>query len=304
MPAMTPELSVVLAKAAKLNLKTELSDKRTAYIDNRPCQAIKSKWYENFPGCTSMTMYMPRKGFADFLLYVPEGEDVVYVVPRGKIAYDTSWAESTLGPYMEAWHLLKETAPTLFERKVESLSGQLRKIIAETEKRNLPYELIRSKRGASKNDYREYAQRRILIRGKRCAIYAASLLPDCNQAWDGAVFKTPKEDWAEVLLYIVDDDVYVVPREEMPHETSLSLDSTRIYDYKNSWCVAGWGGRNFVAADEGISAAARERKLGEMTEPNRCGQTNPRLGLASPTLSLRVHSPLATLTLLPRSREP
>jgi len=36
-PAMTPELSVVLAKAAKLNLKTELSDKRTAYIDNRPC---------------------------------------------------------------------------------------------------------------------------------------------------------------------------------------------------------------------------------------------------------------------------
>jgi hypothetical protein len=44
-------------------------------------------------------------------------------------------------------------------------------------------------------------------------------------------------DWAEVLLYIVAEDIYVVPREQMPHETSLSLDSTRIYDYRNSWCV-------------------------------------------------------------------
>jgi hypothetical protein len=33
MPAMTPELSVVLPKAAKLGFKTELRDKRTVYID-------------------------------------------------------------------------------------------------------------------------------------------------------------------------------------------------------------------------------------------------------------------------------
>jgi hypothetical protein len=184
-----------------------------------------------------MTLYMPRGEFADFLLYVPQGPDIVYVVPRGQIAHDTAWSESALEPYKEAWHLLKETTPLLFDRKVESFSGQLRKVIAEAEKRELPYELIPAKRRNSRWDYRRYMQRRILIKGKRCAIYTASLLPDRNQAWDGTVFRTPKEDWAEVLLYIVDEDVYVVPREQMPHETSLSLDSTRIFDYRNSWCV-------------------------------------------------------------------
>jgi hypothetical protein len=171
-----------------------------------------------------MSMYMPRNAFADFLLYVPDGEDTVYVIPRGKIAHDTSWAAAELEPYKEAWDLLKETAPVLFERKIDSLSKQLRKVIEEASKRNLPYELIRSKRGDQKNDYRTYAQRRILIKEKRCAIYTATLLPDRDQVWDGAVFKVPKDDWAEVLLYIIDEDIYVVPREQMPHYTSLSLD--------------------------------------------------------------------------------
>src|SRR6266481_7757024 len=139
---MTSPISVVVSKVEPLNLKIELCDKRTLYIDGRPCQAIKSKWYENFPGCLAMTMYMPRNEFADFLLYVPEGKDTVYVVPRGKIAHDTSWAESALEPYKEAWHLLKEITPLLFERKTEALSSQLRKIIAEADKYNLGYELI------------------------------------------------------------------------------------------------------------------------------------------------------------------
>jgi hypothetical protein len=96
---MTSLISVVVSKVEPLNLKVELRDKRTLYIDGRPCQAIKSKWYENFPGCKAMSMYMPRNQFADFLLYVPEGQDIVYVVPRGKIAHDTAWAASALEPY-------------------------------------------------------------------------------------------------------------------------------------------------------------------------------------------------------------
>jgi hypothetical protein len=46
---------------------------------------------------------------------VPEGQDTVYVVPRGKIANDTGWSESALEPYKDAFHLLKETDPLLFE---------------------------------------------------------------------------------------------------------------------------------------------------------------------------------------------
>jgi len=234
---MTPAMSVVLSKAAELNLKTELCDKRTLYIDGRPCQAIKSKWYENFPSCRAMTMYMPRNGFADLLLYVPEEQDTVYVIPRGKVNHDTSWAESALEPYKEAWHLLKETAPLLFERKAEVLSGQLQRIIAEAEKHNLRYELIRSKRAAIRTDYRTYFQRRILINGKRCTIFTANMLPESSHPWDTAFFPAPKDDWAEILLYILGEDVYVLPRQLMPHDTTLDLQSGRIYDHKNSWCV-------------------------------------------------------------------
>jgi hypothetical protein len=143
----------------------------------------------------------------------------------------------SLEPYKEAWHLLKENAPTLFVRKAKPLSDQLRAIIAAVEKQNLPYELIRSKRANLKQDYREYAQRRILIKGKRCAIFKANRLPESTHLWDVALFRAPKAAWAEILLYIYGDDIYVVPRAAMPCKTTLSLDSSRIYDYRNAWCV-------------------------------------------------------------------
>lgn len=234
---MFSAMSVILARASERGIKIEPRDKRTVYLDGRPCQVIKAKWFENYSHCRAMSMYMPRNGFADFLLYVAEGQETVYVVPRGKIEHDTAWAESTLEPYKEAWHLLKETAPHLFERKMESLSGQLRKIIAEADKHNLPYELIRSKRGERKNDYRTFMQRRILIQNRRCAIFTAKLLPENSHPWPTAIFKTPTDDWPEILLYILGDDIYVVPRTQMVHETTLDLESSRIYDFKNSWCV-------------------------------------------------------------------
>jgi hypothetical protein len=153
------------------------------------------------------------------------------------IKYDTFWAEVALEPYKEAWHLLKETTATLFERKMESLSVQLRKIIAEVQKYNLSHELIRSKRSEYRNDYRTFMQRRVLVQNKRCAIFTAKLLPESGHLWPTAMFKTPKDDWAEVLLYILGDDVYVVPRSQMPYDTTLDLESSRIYDYRNSWYV-------------------------------------------------------------------
>jgi len=84
---MSPAMSVVFAKASELGIKIEPHGKRTVYLDGRPCQAIKTRWYKNFPNCRAMSLYMPRHGFADFLLYVPEGNSLVYVVPRGKIAH-------------------------------------------------------------------------------------------------------------------------------------------------------------------------------------------------------------------------
>jgi hypothetical protein len=102
---------------------------------------------------------------------------------------------------------------------------------------NLSHELIRSKRGENMNDYRIFMQRRILIQNKRCAIFTAKLLPESSHLWPTAIFKTPSDDWPEILLYILGDDVFVVPRSQMPYDTTLDLESSRIYDYRNSWCV-------------------------------------------------------------------
>jgi hypothetical protein len=98
MSTTSPAMTVVLARAAELEIKIELRDKRTVYLDRRPCQAIQSKWHENFRHWRGMSMYMPRHGFADFLLYVAEGKNTVYVVPRGIIKHDTVWAEDALEP--------------------------------------------------------------------------------------------------------------------------------------------------------------------------------------------------------------
>lgn len=234
--SVSPQLSVILSKASELHFKIEVRDKRTVYLDGRPCQVIKAKWYENFPNCKAMTMYMPRNGFADFLLYVADGQDIVYVVPRGTISHDTAWSESSLEPYKEAWHLLKEADPALFERNIERISDQLRTIIAAAEHHNLSYELVQSKRGEQKNDYRTHRQRRIVIEGKRCSIFTASLLPEDTHPWPTAVFKTSHDPWPEIFLYILNNDIYVVPRGQMPYETTLDLES-RIHDYKNNWRI-------------------------------------------------------------------
>src|SRR5262249_29518640 len=141
--AMSPELNkIAIKKASERNLQTTVCDRRTAYVDSRTCQAIPAKWFENYPGCRAMRMYMPRSEFADFLLYVPEGQDTVYVIPRGKISYDTNWSEPALEPYKEAWHLLKKMEPALFERKSEAVSKLPQRVIEEAERRGLPYELI------------------------------------------------------------------------------------------------------------------------------------------------------------------
>jgi hypothetical protein len=242
----TPALSVVLAKAAERKLKVEVSDRRSAYIDGRPCQVIRTSWFKSYPFCYAMTIYMPRNEFADFLIYVPypgalpDGLDPVYIVPRAKIMYDSTWTEDALEPYKNAWRLLKETSPALFKRGAVVLSPQLRRVIEVANKRGLPYELIPLKGERAKRDYRNYKQRRILIAGRRCAIFTVTLFAsNSDGVLNAGIFKTTRDEWPEIFLYIFDDDIYVVPRERIPHTSALSLfgSRSRIYEYRNAWCV-------------------------------------------------------------------
>ena len=124
----------------------------------------------------------------------------------------------------------------MFERNVISFSKQLQRVVAEAERHNLSYELIQTKRGKAINTYRLYKQRRIIINGKRCAIYTANMLPE-DKTCDNAFFSAPKDDWAEFLLHILGDDIYVFPSNHFHHDTTFSLDSGRVFDYRNAWCV-------------------------------------------------------------------
>lgn len=92
------------------------------------------------------------------------------------------------------------------------------------------------------------AQDHFPIRGARRSIRSLwrRLRPDtkdyrlrsARKRWPTAIFQTPKgDDWTEILLYILGQDVCVVPRSRMPLETTLDLESPWIYDHRNAWCV-------------------------------------------------------------------
>ena len=76
-----------------------------------------------------------------------------------------------------------------------------------------------------------------MINGKRCVIFTANLLPKSSHPWPTALFKAPKGDWADFLLYILNDDVYVFPKGKFTQNSAMALSAGYIYDYKNSWCV-------------------------------------------------------------------
>jgi hypothetical protein len=54
-------------------------------------------------------------------------------------------------------------------------------------------------------------------------------LQDCDRSLDGILAVT------EFMLYLLDDDFYLVLRKELPWTTTLTLSSPRIRDFKNNW---------------------------------------------------------------------
>jgi hypothetical protein len=233
------EMAVVLAHAEKLGIDSDMVDERSLFLNGRPCQVIPATWFNNsiYPQCTAMTLYMPRTEFADFLLYVPHESDDVFVIPRGLLEYDTTWSEQTLTAYRNAWQLLQETSPKLFVRRFAHLSPPLRRVISALEVRNIPYKLVRSKKGNERTQGRIYRQRRLLVNRRRCAIFTPKYIERTTTYSPVVIFKTANDDWTEFMLYLLDEDFYVVPREQLPYTTTLTLSSSRIRDCKNNWDV-------------------------------------------------------------------
>jgi hypothetical protein len=223
---------------------TKVPDPRRAYIAGKPCQVIKTVHESSSPKYSyakSLRLYLPRTGFADFLIYV--AVDVVpptfYVIPRGVLSKDTGRTERSLEEYRNAWNLLTDViSPTLTERKFEAISAQLEVVMSAARQAGLDVELIRTKKGKKRHDYRSFFQRRVLILGKQCAIYSAVRVNkdlELNQ-YSIVMLKASRDSWPEFCLYLTEDGaVYVIPRGTITHTTTLSLNSPDMRPYRNAW---------------------------------------------------------------------
>jgi hypothetical protein len=217
------------------------------HIAGRPCQVSRTNLAHTsaeYPNATSLPIYLPRTGFADFVIYVPmdsEREDF-YIVPRGLISKDTCLTPESLNQYKNAWHLLGQASLDMMMRRKTRISWQLQSVILFADSRGLRFELIKTAKGKKlPNSFRTVHQRRIMIEGKKCAIFSATAVPiQGAKTYRVVVIKAPLDDWADFQIYLRRDGVsYVIPRGIIAKTTTLSLNSPLLRAYENAWNFVG-----------------------------------------------------------------
>ena len=100
------------------------------------------------------------------------------------------------------------------------------------------FNLIRAKR----KKWPTVIQRRIVIAGKKCAIFSASRTSrhKTNRIHSYITLRVEKTPWAEYQLVVIRNadglsDVLVIPRRDLDRETTVSLNNWNIVRYKNAW---------------------------------------------------------------------
>jgi len=213
------------------------------HIAGRPCQVSRTSLFHSsqiYVEATAFSIYLARTSFADFVIYVPMNLNTTdfYVVPRGALSKDTCLTIETLEKYKNAWHLLSQVSLDMMMRRNNRLSWQLQSVILSAESRGLQFELISSAKAKRRQKiFRTYLQRRIIIAGKRCAIYSASEVIGAEaKQYHVVVVKAPRDDWADFQLYLTKIGVtYVMPRGHIVKTTTLSLNSPALVPYENAW---------------------------------------------------------------------
>jgi hypothetical protein len=241
--------NAVIAEARSRDLLVSFGDApsevpwKYLHIAGRPCQVSRTSLIhtsQEYVEATSLPIYLPRTSFADFVIYVPMNVDSTdfYVVPRGALSKDTCLTPASLEQYKNAWHLLSQVSLDMMMRRNNRLSWQLQSVILAAESRGLQFEMIRTAKGKSrKTNFRTFHQRRIIIEGKRCAIYSASeVIGTKTKECRVIVVKAPRDDWADFRVHLTKFGItYVVPRGHIPKTTTLSLNSPVLIPYENAW---------------------------------------------------------------------
>jgi hypothetical protein len=255
--AMPSLIELVIAEALSRDLRIERLasqskrhpfDKRLLLIEGRRCQVIPSRRGHpsaEYPDAEYFPLYLPRTDWPDFLIYVSliENHPVFRIVPRVEMSKDTGLAPESLERYRDALELLQQNLPPL-SKKFKILSWQLQAVKTSAKKAGLEVEFIKTKKTEDGRRWPPVIKRRVLIAGKKCAIFSAARISQDPEkhGYNYAVFKVSNEDWPEYQLHIVKSvgsacDVFVIPRKHIAATTSASLDHPELARYKNAWAL-------------------------------------------------------------------
>jgi hypothetical protein len=241
--------TIAEAKACGLSVQRVAGYGRTfdvgLVVEGKICQVIKSRQVidPHYPNAVSVSLYLPRTEFADFLIYVAyplSGRPSFYTVPRGVLSKDTIWSLESLEQYRDAWHVFKQPlVPGLTERRFTILNWQLQAVIKAAEEAALDVTLIRLKK---QRPWPTFVQRRVIVGERKCAVYSCSRLSPnpTNPSHNFVFLRTPEDKWAEFQLCLVKDGpsecaIYVVPCEAIKKKTTVSLANPAFQPYKNNW---------------------------------------------------------------------
>jgi hypothetical protein len=253
---MPSPIELVIEEAKSRGLRTErlsaqsrrhVFDKRLLMVEGKRCQVIPSRRGHpsaQYPHAEYFPLYLPRTDWPDFLIYVSltdEARPMFRVVPRVEMSKDTGLSPESLECYRDTWELLRQVLPDS-EKEFEILSWQLQAVEESAKYAGLEIEHIKTKKHQDGREWPPVIKRRILIAGKKCAIFSAARIsqdPE-KREYNYAHFRASQEDWPEFQLYVIkgadnSSDIFVVPRDHLITTTSASLDHPELARYKNAW---------------------------------------------------------------------
>jgi hypothetical protein len=252
MPPLPIDAVVIEARARGLRIqrvfhlhgRVGILDSRCLLIEEKPCQVLRTRNHISNPAspqAVSIPLHVPRSDWADFIIYVvrPRRDDGFgyYVVPRGALSKNTSFASESLESYRDAWDSLRHLVdPKLTERRFTVLNWQVGAVVRSATEAGLDVVLIRGRKR-----WPIFLQTRVLIAGRRCALHSFSRVSNNpNQRnFNYVALRALKENWPEFQLYVLRQEneylTYIIPRDAVKKDTSLSTENPRLLFYRNNW---------------------------------------------------------------------
>jgi len=182
----------------------------------------------------------PQDGWAEFQLCVVNGDESVYVIPRGVIPEKTTLSLNNphLAFHANNWKLLSLDSKTLATTpRIESLLPKLPKpakpipvvIVRTTEQAKARGLTVEKVPGTS-------SQQCLYIAKKTCQIMSSKSVRVSGRSY--IPLNLPSTDWAEFVIFAVPDgngfEFYVVPRSRLRKRT-VTAPSGWIREYKDQW---------------------------------------------------------------------